>query len=132
MTDVKVLTEAEAHRINYAAAKLGISRDALAIKVCQFKSLVQDNATKAAALKAELLSSARTGFSDVSGFMKLVYGIAGLVSIAFAIEVATGVTAILLFALGAFLLYVGLEELRSRVVPFWEGLKSDFDRISII
>ncbi|MFC0202978.1 hypothetical protein [Novosphingobium soli] len=111
--------------MNYVADTLGISRDTLNVKVCQLKGFLQVKSREAAELKATMQQNVRENFQNASSFMKLVYGLTGIVSIAFAIEVATGVTAAALALIGVFLLFVGLAELKRLVKPAWEKFTTD-------
>lgn len=125
------VTEAESSRIAFVASELGLSRRELTVKVCQLKSFLEENRTKAAALKRDLMAGVSENFQTASSFMKIVYGVTGIVSIAFAIEVATGATALLLLVVGLFLLFVGLAELKRLLKDFWAGLRAQMDEISL-
>lgn len=127
MEEQVVLNESEASRVNYAAATLGISRDDLRIKVCQLKSFLAESKQDALELKATLQQNVAENFSNASSFMKLVYGLTGIVSIAFAVEVATGAVAAALLLIGVFLLFVGLAELKRLLKTAWDRFTGKLD-----
>ncbi len=127
MSDVAVLNDSEAGRVNHTADMLGFSRDDLRIKVCQLKSFLAENKQKALELKATMMENVRENFANASSFMKLIYGLTGIVSLAFAFEVAAGGTALALFAIGAVCLFIGGAELVRFLKEGWNRLKAKLD-----
>lgn len=130
MTAEAVLNESEAARVSYAASTLGISREQLVVKMCQLKSFLAGKQREAAELKATMLQNVRENFQNASSVMKLVYGLTGIVSIAFAVEVATGATALALLLIGMFLLFVGLSELKRLLKDAWAQFSTRLDAFS--
>lgn len=127
MEEQVVLNESEASRVNYVADTLGIPRDRLRIKVCQLKSFLANKKQETIEIKATLAQNVAENFSNAASFMKLVYGLTGIVSIAFAIEVATGGVALALLLIGVFLLFVGLVELKRLLNNAWERFTGRLD-----
>ncbi len=127
-----ILTEAEAHRVSYVATTLCINREELVIKVCQLKSHIGRNAAKFAELKNQLMATVRSNLTDMTSFMKLIYGLVGIVGIAFAVEVAgLSATGIALFVLSFFFLYVGLSELKKLLLAFWAKLQEQISAVTL-
>jgi hypothetical protein len=124
-----VLNESESSRVNYVADTLGIARDDLRIKVCQLKSFLANKRRETLELKATMAQNVTENFSQASSFMKLVYGVSGIISIAFAVEVATGAVAAALLLIGLFLLFVGLAELKRLLKQAWDRFSGKLDTV---
>jgi len=131
MSEGAILNESEGARVNYVADTLGLAREDLTIKVCQLKSFMADKRREVAELRETMTQNVRENFANATSVMKLVYGLTGIVSIAFAVEVATGATALALLLIGMFLLFVGLAELKRLLKIAWARLGEALDSFSI-
>lgn len=131
MDDQFALNESEGSRVIYVADTLGLSRSDLRIKVCQLKSFLATKKREALELQATIAANVAEDFSNASSVMKLVYGVAGIVSIAFAGKVASLAVAAALFLIGAFLLFVGLAELKRLLLPAWDKFRYQLDAFSL-
>jgi len=121
-----VLTECEASKMNYAADTLGVSRHDLRIKVCQFKSFVANRTQDAMELKATMAQNIAEKCSNATSFMRLIYGLAGLVGLSF-VTVTTGAVSLALLLISAFLVFQGAIEVMRLLKSAWKRFSADID-----
>lgn len=123
-----VLTECEASKVNFAADALQISRQDMRIKVCQLKSFLASNRQQALALKSTMAQNVAERFSNASSFMRLIYGLAGLIGLSF-VSVASGAASLALLLISLFLVFQGAAEVMRLLKPAWARFSSNLSAV---